>query len=304
MAQSNISLSYPNRIDECTLTSTSSWSTLLPLANVKNRVLKKVARTNIGTKEFDITVNLPTQREIGCVALVKHNFSTSAKFRVIGYSGLNCTGTVRFDSTASFMAYPVINSPETGVVPWGDPTFWGGSVSESQRKSYTSLAIFYPPSNQMCLSVKIAVSDTGNTDNYLQVGRVFLGRTVMPENNPEFGDISQGYVDLTDVRRANDNTKYFNVKQKLRTLSCTLKHLNKEEAFSGFYDAQRECGISGEMIYAFSKPEYMSVAPNINMTVDKNFYARTFICNFSDLSPIDMPYVNGYSTVLKLEEIT
>jgi len=304
MAQSNISLSYPNRIDECTISSSTTWSSTLPLANIKNRVLKKVARTALGVTSFQMTINLPVQREIGCVALASHNLSTNAMYRVLGYSGTNGSGTIRFDSTASFKAYPVLNSPETGVIPWGDPTFWGGSVSESQRKSYTSLAIFYPPKNAMCLSVTIQVTDSGNSDNYLQVGRVFLGRSVEPENNPEFGGLSQGYIDLTETRKANDNTKYFNIKQKLRTINCTLGHLSKEEAFSGFYDAQRECGISGELIYAFSKPEYLNTISNINMTFDRNFYARTFICNFSGLSPIDMPYVNGYCTVLQLEEIT
>jgi hypothetical protein len=39
------------------------------------------------------------------------------------------------------------------------------------------------------------------------------------------------------------------------------------------------------------------------MTVDKNFYARTFLCNFSELSPIENPFVNGFQTALKLEEI-
>jgi hypothetical protein len=86
----------------------------------------------------------------------------------------------------------------------------------------------------------------------------------------------------------------------MRTLSCILKHLDKDEAFSGFYDAQREVGLSGELLYSYSKPEYIG---NINITVDKNFYARTFLCNFSELSPIDNPYFNGFQTSLKLEEI-
>jgi hypothetical protein len=86
----------------------------------------------------------------------------------------------------------------------------------------------------------------------------------------------------------------------MRTLACILKHITQDEAFSGFYDAQREVGLSGEMLYSYSKPDYIG---SINMTVDKNFYARTFLCNFSELSPIENPFVNGFQTALKLEEI-
>jgi hypothetical protein len=144
-----------------------------------------------------------------------------------------------------------------------------------------------------------------NCDNYLEIGRIFLGRTVEPRINPEYGDISQGYVDLTEIQRSIDNTKYFYVKPKMRTLSCVFKSLSQAEAFSGFYDAQREVGLSGELLYTYSKPEYITDQSGfgINMTVDKNFYARTFLCNFSELSPIDNPFVGRFQTALKLEEI-
>lgn len=302
---SNISLSYPNRIDECTVTSASSWSTALPLVNVQDRILKKVARTNAGTKSAVININLSVQaRLIGCVALANHNLSTSAKVRFQGYAGLNGTGALRFDSTANYYAWPVIYSADSGQVQWESKNFWRGTVEEDQRKSYTHLAVYYAPTDQICRSVVISIDDASNTDNYLEIGRIFLGRTVEPQWNPEYGDISQGYIDLTEIQRAGDNTKYFYVKPKMRTLDVLIKHLDQAEALSGFYDAQREVGLSGEVLYAFSKPEYIANANiNINMTTDKNFYARTFLANFSELNPVTMAYFNGYSTALKLEEI-
>jgi hypothetical protein len=51
----------------------------------------------------------------------------------------------------------------------------------------------------------------------------------------------------------------------------------------------REVGLSGELIYAYSKPEYMKDATNnYNMTEDKNYYARTFLCNFSELKSLSI----------------
>lgn len=383
---SNISLSYPNRISETVISETSAttWNSLLPLINIKNPVIKRVARTNVGNRSSTLKLNLPYEpRSIGVVSLINHNLTTNAKIRYIGYSGLDFTGDVRFDSGADFRAwtilYPIFSQNQSGTkYPWESRNWWLGSIEEDQRKSYTSMGTYYPTDNAMVRSVKIIIDDTPsisatstssiavgsgsktltvgtnlnfipaqeitvyktgtvttfisgtitsydpltgilivnvtayggtgshttwsviNGENFIEIGRIFLGRTVEPVINPEYGDIQQGYVDLTEIQRSIDNTKYYYLKPKMRTLSCTLKHLSQEEAFSGFFDAQREVGLSGELLYSYSKPEYIG---GINMTVDKNFYARTFLCNFSELSPIENPYVNGFQTSLKLEEI-
>ena len=383
---SNISLSYPNRIDECTITETTAttWNSSLPLSNIQNPVIKRVARSNIGYRTSTLKINLPYEpRNIGVISLINHNLTTNAKVRFVGYSGLDFTGEVRFDSGAEFRAwtilYPIYSNYSAGEkVPWESRNWWLGSIEEEQRKSYTSMATYYPDQNAMVRSVKIIINDTPtvsatsttsvtvgtgdktftvntglnfiagqeitiyktstnttfvsgkiksydsstgalvlnstsyggtgahsawsiiNGENFIEIGRIFLGRTIEPRINPEYGDLSQGYVDLTEIQRSIDNTKYYYIKPKMRTLSCVLKHLDKEEAFSGFYDAQREVGLSGELLYSYSKPEYIG---NINITVDKNFYARTFLCNFSELNPIDNPYFNGFQTSLKLEEI-
>lgn len=304
--QTNITLSYPNRVDECDIIHNAAhWSEKLPAKNLHNKVLKKVARTNLGVKTTSILLNLTTEpRFIGCVALANHNLSVNATIRFRGYYGVNTTGELQFDSTPDYRAYPIIYPSDSAHYAWESKDFWLGTISQNERKSYTALATFYAPLNKLCRSVLIEITDESNPDNYLEIGRVFLGQCIEPEWNPEWGDISQGYVDLTEVQRAGDNTKYFYVKPKMRTLSCVLKHLSQAEAFSGFYDAQREVGLSGEMLYAFAKPEYIKDGvTNINMTVDKNFYARTFLCNFSELNPIEMSYVNGFKTALKLEEI-
>ena len=382
----NVSLSYPNRCDECEISddNPADWTSTLPLSNIQNKVLKRVARTLTGIRATVLKVNLPYEaRSIGVVSVINHNFTTSAKVRFIGYSELDFTGDVRFDSGANFRAWTVLypiyaNGLASDAIPWESRNWWAGSIEEEQRKGYTSMCTYYPPDNQMIRSVKIIIEDTTtaattsttsvtvglgdksftvgtgltliagqevtiyntsdigtfvsgkiksynrttgalvlnatmfggtgshnawsliNGDNYLEIGRIFLGRTVEPRINPEYGDISQGYVDLTEIQRSIDNTKYFYVKPKMRTLSCVFKSLSQAEAFSGFYDAQREVGLSGELLYTYSKPEYIG---DINMTVDKNFYARTFLCNFSELSPIDNPFVGRFQTALKLEEI-
>jgi len=58
---SNVSLSYPNRISESNITETTAttWNSTLPLSNVQNPVIKRVARTNIGYRTSTLKLNLP-----------------------------------------------------------------------------------------------------------------------------------------------------------------------------------------------------------------------------------------------------
>ncbi len=387
---SNITLIYPNYIDECVIseTSGSAWSTALPLTNIQNKVLKKVARTNIGALDKVLKINLMNQsRNIGGIAIVAHNFTTSCKVRFEGFSQLNFGGVQRFDSTQYYRAYPIINPNDNGVIPFESRNWWLGTVEENERKSYTSVCSFFPPENHMIQSIRITIDDspasgiraigdtstssvliakgvkafttTGsnnfysgqlvtiydaanmgnfmsgeiascagnqlilnaakiggsgtianwniiNGDNYLEIGRIIIGQAIEPAHNPEYGDFSIGYTDLTEMQRASDNTKYFYIKPRMRNVSASFKHLTKAEALSGFLDAQRELGIFGELLFTFSRPEYIKSHDelvNINMTTDKNHYANTFLCNFAELNPITMAYINGYSTAIKLEEI-
>lgn len=382
--ESNITFVYPNRIDECTISDVNNpanWSTKLPLTNIQNRIIKEVARSNIGVRSATLKINLSNQsRPIGGIGIVKHNFTTNAKVRVEGFSGLDFTGTKRFDSTADYRAYPIINPMDNGAIPFESRNWWLGTVEESERKSYTSLCSFYPDDNNMCQSVRITIVDTVtvgttsatstligkgqktfttalgdvyysgqkitiysnanpanfmsgevascvgtnlilnsaqiggsgtfsdwniiNGDNYLEIGRIILGKAIEPTYNPEYGDFAMGFADLTEVTNASDCTEYYNFKPRMRVVSSNFKHLTKPEALSGFLDAQRELGISGELMFAFSKPEYIvGTNSNINMTKDANHYLHTFLGHFTSLNKVTHAYYGGYENNIEIKEI-
>ncbi|MGB4498881.1 MAG: hypothetical protein WBI40_09285 [Methylococcaceae bacterium] len=294
---SNINLSYPSRIHECTLTSTGVFVPELPLENIKNPVFSRVARTTT-TANFSITATLAQEeRAIGCVALAGHNLSINAKVRFRGYSS---SGTLRFDSGSEFRAYPILFPVETGQVPFESNNWFLGTVEDDQRKDYTALATYYPDDNQMCKTIVIDIVDPLNASGYLEIGFVFLGRNFEPKHNPEYGNYQQGYIDLSDTRNSANNTMYGFKKPKMRTISAVLSHLDKLEAFGGLYDAKREVGLTGLMLYTFSKPEYIG---GLNMTRDKHFYAQTMIVRFSALGKVDFVYVNGFKVDLQLQEV-
>lgn len=84
----NIFLAWQNRIDEATL-SGGSWLSSLPITNMQDRQIQKVARTSNATlaaTQFDI--DLGVARPIGVLALVNHNISVGGLVKISGAPSL------------------------------------------------------------------------------------------------------------------------------------------------------------------------------------------------------------------------
>ena len=80
----NIFLAWQNRADEGTLAG-GSWTASLPLTNLQNRTVQKVARsTNVNASSTQFTLDLQQSRVISALALVGHNISVLGKVRVNG----------------------------------------------------------------------------------------------------------------------------------------------------------------------------------------------------------------------------
>lgn len=102
----NIFLAWQNRADEGSL-SGGSWLTSLPLTNLQNRQVQKVARSsnaNASSTRFDIDLSAP--RPVGVLALVVHNISATGKLRLLGasstaaFENLITTFASEFDNAA------------------------------------------------------------------------------------------------------------------------------------------------------------------------------------------------------------
>jgi hypothetical protein len=115
-------IGYPNRIDAAALSS-GSWAATLPLANLQNRVLGKVARSTDATvtsTKFDIDLSAP--KNIRVLALVNHNLSLLATVRIRGATDAAFASTV-YDS-GYVAVWPVVYFSTS--IDWEDDNWWSG----------------------------------------------------------------------------------------------------------------------------------------------------------------------------------
>ena len=88
---SNLLLGFPIYSDAGTLytptLSGGSWQATLPLVNLQNRYLAKVARSSTAAVADTLfEVDLKAARRIGCIAIPKHTLSQAATVRFRGAS--------------------------------------------------------------------------------------------------------------------------------------------------------------------------------------------------------------------------
>ena len=283
----NVLLAFQNRTDEGTL-SGGSWLASLPLVNLQNRLVQRVARSsnaaNASTK-FDL--NLGAARNVGVVALVVHNMSVSAKVRITG------------DDAADFLT-PVYQSAwidvwPSGMVPqslleWEDDNFWLGTLSANARAGYQSPFIHVLPSANTLQYWRVEVDDTSNSDGYVHIGRLFISPTWRPAINYAMG-ADLVYRDTTPVETSLSGAEFFDQRSKVREFSFTLEGMTATEAYDYALQLQRQVGISGEILQV----------PDTDDTA--RIPARAYVGRLVDLSPIGNPQMDRFKTQFKVREL-
>jgi hypothetical protein len=93
----NITLAWSNRTDLGTL-SGGSWAATLPLVNLQNRQVQKVARsTDLALQSTKWIIDLGAPYAIGVLALIVHNVSVTGKVRIVGAdSAISLTNLIAY----------------------------------------------------------------------------------------------------------------------------------------------------------------------------------------------------------------
>lgn len=280
----NCLISYPNRVDEATLTG-GSWEAGLPLSNLQDRQLSLVARSvDALTTSTVIKAEFATTRSFRVIAPVNHNFSETAQWRV--RIGTTDGGSEVYDSgliDCWQMAF------DLGLMPWGTAGLWR-HVDGDEFIGHDRAIVHVIESGWMDgTHLTINIEDTTNPDGYVQIGRLFLGGGVQPAHNMSYG-MSEGWVDRTEIQTTPGGAEFYKSRRPYRFVNLSLDWLSNTE-FQRFYEMQRLLGVSGEVFYV---PD----------TADADVQQRQgFLGRLQELSPIEYPYHDTRKKAFKIKEL-
>lgn len=286
MAVTNCLLAFPNRADEATLSS-GSWQASLPLTNLQTRQLGVVARSTsaaLTSTKFD--VDLTKDRNINAVALINHNLSLKALWRVRGSTVVDFASTLYDSGWVS--VWPAVYFPDD--LEWEDDNWWTGQYTEEERDGYTWTITRLPTTSILARYWRVEMDDTTNTAGYVQSGRLFIGPGFQPTVNFSFG-LQFGWEAKTDIQEALSGAEYFNRRTPFRTVRFRLDSLTENEAFGRALELSRRAGLDKEILYIHNPSDTVQVL------------RRQFLARLRQLSPIEFPTVGLNQTAFEVKEL-
>jgi hypothetical protein len=283
----NIHLGYPNRIDSGTL-SGGAWLGGLPLNNLKNKRISKLARSvDTLPASTKFTIAFESAKSIELIALIAHNFSGEAVVRITANSTNNFTSPA-FDS-GWLPVWPYGFLPQD-LLEWEDDNFWLGTISEEAVAGYKT-----PFSHILSSSVsyqywQIEISDPDNLDGYVHLGRVFIGPVFVPTINMSWG---AGLVveDATTFETSLAGEEFFDSRERYRIHTFSLDGLTEDEAYQNVLDMQRLLGTSGEL-FVNGDPDDISNSPR-----------RAFLGRMQSVSPVTHDSFHTYKSSFTIREV-
>lgn len=175
-----------NMADEATIAATSAEVTL-PASNLKLTTRARVWRsTSAAAQNIDLHWNGNVGR-FNFVRLERHNLENDATWRILAYPNADWTGTPVYDS-GTLDAY---DAATLGELDWGFEPL-GSSIFDSflgQKFSQHYCGAGGVPGAVLTtynpLSMRITVTDTGNSAGYVQASRLYIGRALELTYNPD-----------------------------------------------------------------------------------------------------------------------
>jgi len=214
---SNLILGYNNLIDGATL-SGGSWSESLPLANLKTRLLSKVARSsNAQAASTLIDIDLGSSKSVRAFGAIRTNLSVSgASYRLRGSNDITfATGLYDSGSVAANAQTPDLI---IGLAATTNARYW-----------------------------RLEITDAANAAGYVQIGRLFIGPALAPADNYSKG-AEIGYRSNSSFSRSIGGVKYFDRRTGERVFSFQLDWLTDAEALGQALELQRVADITGEVL--------------------------------------------------------
>jgi len=248
----NIMLGFPNRIDQGNL-SGGSWTAGLPLSNIQNRLLSKVARTtNVTEDATRFIIDFGKPQKIDILAFINHNASFSARVAIESSTVSNFASIQ--DSYIADM-WSGISDADWVIddLEWENDNYWLGSYSSEDIEGFTSVSTHLLRNFRAARYIRIRIIDTANQNDFLQIGRIFVGPAIQPTINYAYG-AGLGYETDTAIETALNGAEFFDVREPVRIFRFSLEMMRDDEAYGRFLEIVRRAGVHGE-IFVVPDPE-------------------------------------------------
>ena len=281
---------YQNYADAAVL-SGGSYQSSLPLDNVKDLDIGRVARTtNTDTSSAVVIADLGASRFVGGVVIGPTNLSPGSTYRIRA-SSLSDFSTLVYDSGVQTVAGSTMDWSNTANwLQWEDPGFWFGIPDVFDLALVPVWAASILPSNAFARFWKIEFFDSLNADGYIQFGRLIIGRAWRPTANYAFGGEFSCEPIYRRVEAIGGRRTDWDLNRR-RGLRLTFELRPEADLFDDVFRMRQYTGASKQI--------WVSPDPEDNA----NFQKRSFLATFKTPPPIVQSEYGYGTTVIDCDEV-
>jgi hypothetical protein len=248
-----------------------SWVSTLPLSNLQDRRLAKVARsTNALAASTTFDVDLGVARAVGLLAILIPNLTKSS------------VPTVRWlGSTAANFAAPIYDS--------GAVAAWPATATAEDVGTMHVWTPTIPVSAQTARYWRCAIVDTANVNGYLDVARVVIAGAYTPSYGMNVG--GKTFLESETIRAVTDGgAAVYQDKPRRRGDTFVVSNLTEAETFANVRKMQRQLGTSGQLFFVFDPTDTTLM------------YERAYLCVLKQLDALDYPWGTAMNAAFSLVE--
>ena len=285
----NVSLLW-NKSTDLGSYSAGNWSAGLPLANLAEADVRRVARTGGVTAadtRFRVDLNAVMPVSISDFVLLGHNLTTAATVRfVVTSDAADASPAARTLDTGQLQVW--VPTVLFGALPWGVFPWDGIDVT-----AYPSGTAFFHRSGQLGLGryLWVYISDVANPAGYIQAGRFMAGAAWSPRTNAAYG-ASIRWMDAGEVKRTRGGRRLLNARPRYRQFEMSFERLTQDEALGVAFEFDRLLGKGGNF--------YLSMDP---AEPGQYRFRRSIYAALVDSAAIATPRWNSWAWSITAEEL-
>lgn len=274
-----------NLVDDSTITTTdpNPENQQQPLANMKLSSRARVWRPyNDNIQDLIFSFANTTSQRVNFAALYRHNFETAATWRVRLYTTYDASGAASYDSgDIAALSAATLGDLDFGVEPLGGRIFNG----------FPRFSVFYFMENTATVinSVRISISDNGNSANYIEVSRAYIGKGIELTHNWE--NVHCNWNEGSKHERTDGGSIQTDGVLGYRELQADLKWLAPTDR-AEVMDGLRYAGMRRDW--------FLSAYPGVGGEVERD---HTLIARVSSMPKLSTLFYDMYSSQLKFAEI-
>ena len=288
----NIIIGFPNRVDaDATFASVAfsngSWLSSMPLVNLRDPQLAKVARsTDATTTSTKFDTDLGVLRNIKLAAIPFFNLSRVGLYRITA-STVSDFASLEFDSgwkDAWETVYPF------GSLPFHNPSWWDGKLSPEEAVNYKQPIVEVLETDVIARYWRVEFDDTANAQGYIQIPRLFLTSGYQPTINVGYGS-NIGWATSTVARESLGGARFFDRRPTRRVLRVLFKKQDIDEMLVWNFDMQSILNLNQQVFIVFNSED------------TSNLTRLSFLATIRRLTSLEWEVFERGSIAMEFEEV-